>query len=345
MSEGTTYAVGFYPWKRKILRTFRPEERFVFVGSPSRLPQGHPLNIATWGALFGDEEFPTGSRITRYEDGFIRSSGLGAKFTPALSWVADQRGIYYDASRPSDLEFMLAHDEFPDELRQRARRLREKIVGHGLTKYNLQGMPWQRPAHSGKLILVAGQVESDASIRLGSPGIKTNLGLLQRVRRENPGEYIVYKPHPDVVAGVRREGQGESSAGNHCDSVVTTASFDLLLQAADEVHVNTSLAGFEALIRGKVVVTYGQPFYAGWGLTEDRDPPARRKRALKLDELVAATLIRYPLYRSAATGQSCDAEHVVEEIACGIRGPKPGPLELGLRFLSRSRFWHRFCSN
>lgn len=344
MSKGTTYAVGFYPWKRKILRTFRPEERFVFVGSPRRLPQGHPLEIATWGALFGDEEFPAGSRITRYEDGFIRSAGLGAKFTPALSWVADRRGIYYDATRPSDLECMLGHDHFPEELRARARRLREAIVAKGLTKYNLPGARWSKPAHAGKMILVPGQVESDASIRLGSFGTKTNVGLLQRVRRENPEAYLVYKPHPDVAAGVRRPGPGEAAAKNHCDSVIAEAPIQTLIEGADEVHVNTSLAGFEALLRGKKVVTYGQPFYAGWGLTEDRDPPARRTRALGLDELVAGSLLQYPLYRSAATGQACAAEQVVEELALGLPGPRPGALELVLGLLSRTRFWHRFCA-
>ncbi|SUV87835.1 capsular polysaccharide export protein [Bordetella pertussis] len=47
------------------------------------------------------------------------------------------------------------------------------------------------------------------------------------------------------------------------------------------------------------MVTYGKPFYAGWGLTEDRAadwPRDRRTRRLSLDELVAGTLLRYPLY-------------------------------------------------
>lgn len=62
----------------------------------------------------------------------------------------------------------------------------------------------------------------------------------------------------------------------------------------------TSLTGFDVLLRGKKVVTYGQPFYAGWGLTEDKVQNGialmRRQRALTLDELVAGTLLRYPLY-------------------------------------------------
>jgi len=344
MSKEAIFAVGFYPWKKKILRTFCPEKKFIFVRSPDRLPQGKPLDVATWGALFRDEEFPAGSRITRYEDGFIRSAGLGAQFTPALSWVSDRRGIYYDATKPSDLEVILQEEIFADELLQRARRLREKVVEAGLSKYNLKGSSWRKPDHSGQLILVAGQVESDASIRLGSPGIKTNLGLLERVRRENPADYIIYKPHPDVAAGVRRAGRSEADAANHCNSIVADAPIHDLIAAVDQVHVNTSLVGFEALLRGRRVVTYGQPFYAGWGLTEDRDPPARRKRRLSLDELVAGTLFCYPLYRSAQTGQPCDAEQVVEEVSRGFSGPKPSALELSLRFLSGTRFWHRFCS-
>lgn len=71
---------------------------------------------------------------------------------------------------------------------------------------------------------------------------------------------------------------------------------DRLLDAVDEVQVMTSLAGFEALLRGKAVTCYGQPFYAGWGLTTDIVPPARRSRRLTLSELIAGALIVYPRY-------------------------------------------------
>ena len=43
---------------------------------------------------------------------------------------------------------------------------------------------------------------------------------------------------------------------------------------------------------------YGQPFYAGWGLTEDMLPIVRRTRHLPLDGLVAGALILYPTYIS-----------------------------------------------
>ncbi len=84
----------------------------------------------------------------------------------------------------------------------------------------------------------------------------------------------------------------------------------------DEVHVNTSLAGFEALLRGKAVTTYGVPFYAGWGLTRDLGPvPARRTAKRSIDELVGATLLMYPRYLDPVTGLPCPAEVVVERLS------------------------------
>lgn len=341
----TVYAVGFYPWKRRLLRTFRPAAKIKFLRSPEDLPRKAGLEVATWGTIFSDEEFPQGTRITRYEDGFIRSVGLGAKFTPALSWVADRRGIYYDATKPSELEDILEHADFSPETLQRAQTLREKVIRAGLTKYNLGGPAWRRPPQARRVILVPGQVESDASIRLGAGAIKTNIALLQTVRRENPEAYLVYKPHPDVVARVRREGAGESNAGAYCDSVITTAPMHQLIHEVDEVQVITSLAGFEALLRGKAVVAYGHPFYAGWGLTTDHHPLPRRTRRLSLDELVAGALLIYPLYCSAQDGQVCAAEQLIDELISGVRPRRRGALERLLGKLSDSRFWHRFCSS
>jgi capsular polysaccharide export protein len=96
---------------------------------------------------------------------------------------------------------------------------------------------------------------------------------------------------------------------------VLDAAMGQLLAAVDEVHVLTSLAGFEALLRGRKVVTYGQPFYAGWGLTEDQCPPPRRTRRLDLDALCAGALILYPSYVSASTGRYCTPERVLLELA------------------------------
>ncbi len=99
--------------------------------------------------------------------------------------------------------------------------------------------------------MVPGQVQLDASIQYGAPGIRSNMSLLQSVRKANPSAHIIYKPHPDVVAGLRKKGEGEDEAVHLCHEVVIDTVMGELLTVVDEVHVLTSLAGFEALLRGK----------------------------------------------------------------------------------------------
>jgi capsular polysaccharide export protein len=226
----------------------------------------------------------------------------------------DERGMYYDATAPSELEHVLQVTEFSADLLTRARLLRDRIVEQGLTKYNVGAGTWRRAKEALRVILVPGQVESDASIRYGTSLIQSNMGLLQAVREAHPSAHVIYKPHPDVLAGLRMKGEGEDEAMRWCDEVVTDAAMGKLLSDVDEVHVLTSLAGFEALLRGKNVTCYGRPFYSGWGLTDDRMPLARRTRRLTLDELVAGALILYPTYVSRITGKFTTSERALDDL-------------------------------
>jgi capsular polysaccharide export protein len=200
---------------------------------------------------------------------------------------------------------MLASRTFTEDDLARAQAVRAFIVQHGITKYNMEPRDtatWGKEARSSgrTVVLVPGQVETDESIRLGCTTVRTNLALLQAVRSSLPNAFIIYKPHPDVASGNRRGKVGLKAALQIADHVETSLSVVSCIEAVDEVHTMTSLAGFDALIRSKRVVTYGQPFYAGWGLTEDRARHAsafkRRTRRLSLDELVAGALLHYPIY-------------------------------------------------
>ncbi|SFI17753.1 capsular polysaccharide export protein [Collimonas sp. OK307] len=306
------YALDFSAWKKPVVRQCFPAARVVFITSAADTPAGAVL--AVWGMKPVVGELAAGVTVLRLEDGFLRSVGLGADLIRPLSWVVDGRGIYYDATKPSDLEHLLAGMTFEPALVQRAASLRQRIVAERLTKYNVGADVWQRPASVGKVILVPGQVESDASLAYGAPEIRSNLALLQAVRQANPQAYVVYKPHPDVMAGLRAKGAGEDQALHWCDAVVTDAAMGDLLMAVDEVHVLTSLAGFEALLRGKPVTCYGQPFYSGWGLTQDVVPSLRRARRLSLDELVAGVLIEYPMYLSLVNDGLITPEQALDEL-------------------------------
>ena len=328
LSTENIYAVGFSIWKRQHVRAFLHDRSVIFVRKPAGLPKRKQLSVATWGMRIPTPDFQDGTEILRLEDGFLRSVGLGADLVRPLSWVRDTRGIYYDATKPSDLEYILKTSEFTGELKERAKKLRQSLLDAEITKYNVGNtMEWRRPLSGQRVILVPGQVESDASIRYGAGNIKTNLDLLKASRSENPDAFIIYKPHPDVVAGLRSEGKSESAAVNFCDEVLGDISMGSLLKQVDEVHTMTSLTGFEALLRGKKVVAYGMPFYTGGGRTIDRgmrpETAARRTRILSLDELVAGALILYPTYVSRRTGQFTTPENAMHELLDWRDSKKP----------------------
>jgi capsular polysaccharide export protein len=288
----TMWSLGFSANKRRMLRRY-----WHALGMSSlkihRAPSPGAAALA-WGAT------SVASCFARVEDGFIRSVGLGADLVRPLSWVFDTRGIYFDATQPSDLEWLLQNKQFNTAELNRAAALRQHLISAGLTKYNVGTRAWHRPSTTQRVVLVAGQVETDASIRWGSHTVQTNADLLQAVRQRCPDDYLIYKPHPDVLAGLRAGSVQSNRVRQWCDEVVTDANMADLFTQVDAVHVMTSLAGFEALLRGIPVTCYGTPFYAGWGLcTEPNVLPsaqARRVRRLTLEQLVAATLIDYPCY-------------------------------------------------
>ena len=93
------------------------------------------------------------------EDGFLRSVGLGAGFSPALSYVFDESGICSDPAHPSDIETLLSEAEFDAALIERAARLIALIRTSGVTKYNLAPrVPLSEPPAGREVILVPGQV-------------------------------------------------------------------------------------------------------------------------------------------------------------------------------------------
>jgi capsular polysaccharide export protein len=297
--------------------------------------------IAVWQAkapagIAGEIE-RRGLQLVEVEDGFLRSSGLGADCVPPLSVTVDRLGAHFDPSRASELELRLQDGRFDAGLVERARSLRQTIVAEGLGKYERATAALPRPGGAKLHILVPGQVEDDRSILTGGCGLRSNLELLRRVRAQEPYAFILYKPHPDVLAGHRTGDIPERTVHQFADAIAADAPISALLDMVDAVHVNTSLAGFEALLRGKAVTTHGVPFYAGWGLTTDLGPvPARRTARRTVDELVAATLLLYPRYLDPVTGLPCPAETVVRRLCAGGR-PKVGVLPAVRRLQGRLR--------
>ncbi|PVY21444.1 capsular polysaccharide export protein [Paraburkholderia silvatlantica] len=336
---GNVAGVRFQWWKRPFATPYLGASGHALRWAGSTAEVAPHECAALWGARSA-EGLADGVRHIRIEDGFLHSLGLGSDMNAPHSQVVDTRGLYFDASRPSDLSVLLNETSFTADELERAARLRAQIVNGGLTKYNLgrRSPQWRAPAAK-RVVLVPGQVADDASIRLGTRAISTADVLLKEVRSRRPDAFIVYKPHPDVMSGNRN---GLIDAHRLADVVDTEADVLSLIEVSDEVHTLSSLAGFDALLRGKEVHTYGMPFYAGWGLTHDALAPLPwRERTLTLDMLTAGALLRYPLYWDWHLGLFTTPEAVAARLAPGAARPLRRVQGDRLRVWLKAKRWSR----
>ncbi len=313
-------ASGMRLWKRRHLQQFFGRgKRLIFNDNPA---ENTDRAVMVWANKA--QSLPPDRPVIRMEDGFIRSRGLGADLIPPVSLVTDDLGIYYDPTRESRLERLIAAAaQLPEHALSRAERVVSALNAGKLSKYNLVGQ--QLPdLPRGRRILVPGQVEDDASILKGCGEVRTNAALLAATRHSNPDAIILYKPHPDVEAGLR-DGAIDHAAMEIANMVLSHADPIQLIDMVDEVWTMTSLLGFEALLRDTRVTCLGTPFYAGWGLTHDLGKvPARRQARPSVTALAHAALITYPRYFDPVSGLPCSVEVAIERLEKDEL-PRPGP--------------------
>ncbi|CAA6827494.1 MAG: Capsular polysaccharide export system protein KpsC [uncultured Thiotrichaceae bacterium] len=305
-TQGTIYCFGILFITRHTIRRFLQlsDTPPIFVQSATQaIQKGFTStdHILSWGKR-GEYEAQKLSEqmsvdVWQIEDGFLRSFGLGSDFNRPASLVIDTKGIYYDPNTSSDLENILNKHPFSRKEIEHAFQFKKALAESSISKYILgDKRTLNIPTNSKKSILIPGQVEDDASIQKGTFDISTNKQLIIAVRKSNLDAYIIYKPHPDVLSGNRKGTVDENIALTYCNAIETQASIAHCLKAVDEVHTMTSLVGFEGLIHDCKVYCYGLPFYAGWGLTQDRHKCSRRNSPRSLSQLIYASYFLYPLY-------------------------------------------------
>ncbi|WP_071835525.1 beta-3-deoxy-D-manno-oct-2-ulosonic acid transferase [Pararhizobium antarcticum] len=313
----TAFVLGLSPWK-DFIQDWLPNEaihrrdksftRFEFYLSivPWVLAD-RQSKMYVWGYKHPDyvETFCKRFNVPliRIEDGFIRSVALGATKAPPLSLCFDSSVLYFDPTGRSDLEEIIDTRDFAGdpELVNRARRGIDLLLSTRLSKYNTSEDVDVETIYGPKTrrrVLVVGQVEGDMSIIKGCNLKIDNNDLVRIAARENPDAQIIYKPHPEVLHGTRKD--PPQSNPDLVRSFALVLDQDITLADAfktvDHVYTITSLSGFEALIRGIKVTCLGMPFYAGWGATDDRQLCERRTARRSVEEIFAAAYLLYPKY-------------------------------------------------
>ena len=252
------------------------------------------------------------------EDGFIRSIEPGPD-EPPLSLVVDRLGVHYDASAPSELEVLIMRSAYNNDeaRRRRAASGVERLRSNEISKFNhapslnetALGLDPRR--REGR-VLVIDQTRGDSSITYGCATAASFERMLAAARSENPGAEIVVKLHPEVVSG-RKKGHLADVVDDKDTRVVRdNVNPWSLIEAVDKVYVVTSQMGLEGLLARREVVCFGAPFYAGWGLTDDRVAILRRKARPSLEQLFAAIYFDYSRYISPETCREISFEAAVD---------------------------------
>lgn len=254
------------------------------------------------------------------EDGFLRSIVTNAcaktltKYNMGMSFTFDSKSPYYDARNSSDLEDMLNNKSLiiTEEQKQRAKNCINKIIETHLSKYNSQPIYEPKIGREGvKKVLVIDQSYGDMSIAKGLADDHTFKNMLDCAVKENPDADIIVKTHPDTIAGAGGYYKGLIAKDNIYTQTDPINPISLI-KYVDKVYVCTTQFGFEALMCGKEVHVFGMPFYAGWGLTNDRQECKRRTNKRTLEEIFYITYIMYTHYINPDKHCKCEIEEAMD---------------------------------
>ena len=273
---------------------------------PGRLYR--PTSVTGWGnkrsgRLAARLSLLFGVKRLRLEDGFVRSFRPGLN-SPGLSMVVDAQGIFYDCHASSDLESLLLSDiDLSPQQHGALMAARDNMLQQAISKYNHAPRLPEGIVRSGdrQRILVIDQTYGDMSVRQGGADETSFSTMLQAAIQDNPGATVYVKTHPEVSSGVKTGYLTNVQASDPVVAVRDLVNPIDLLRQMDKVYVVTSGMGFEALLLGKPVICFGMPWYAGWGVTQDRQSCERRARHRSVDELFVAAYGIYTRYLNPDT--------------------------------------------
>ncbi len=248
--------------------------------------------------------------ILRIEDAFLRSLHPGRAGEPPVGVFMDRKGVHFDPTTVTELETMLAQHPLDDTaLLDRARGCIERLKEAHLSKYS--AFHADAPAPEPGYVLVIDQTRGDASVTASQAHDAHFKEMLVMAQEEHPGARVLIKTHPETQQGFRDGYFSDADVNERVSLWDTPISPWVLFEGAVGVYTVSSQMGFEAIFAGHKPRVFGQPFYTGWGLTDDERPVPRRHRKLTRAQLFAAAMILYPTWYDPTQDALCELEDVI----------------------------------
>ncbi len=311
---------------------WRNSHTFLLTGTLFAEPEhSHP---ALTRAL--DEDIPLEDSFL-FELGFLASTHSwshsfrqGDPSMACLGYVYDDMAHYFMADYPNRLiQWLNGDHRLTSKQQARARGLIDRIARQRISKYNAQPLvaPTMTRGYK-RRVLVCDQTYADASTVYGRIDETGFEAMLLAAIKENPDAEILIKSHPDTAW----EPEKRTGYYNHLSDTgrvrILRAPINpyMLFDQVDKVYVGTSQIGLEALFAGKEVICFGAPFYAGWGLTDDRQEIPHRHRSRTLEDVFHAFYIWYTIYHVPGGAQMpSEIEEVLDYIIAHRPVSVPAP--------------------
>lgn len=315
-SNTITYVFADISWKQ-VFRCFMPAKNFSFFPTQTKLE----LFLEKTNVLSSSDKNPNIElfffradppkeyldfskenriKLIVIEPGFIRSVDNKPSCAP-ISLISNPLYSFIDSSHESLLDRTLLEFNFeknPDLL-SRSQKNIEYILNKKISMYNNTHQKESvYPEKTSHRILV---VEERISSRLSHVNYDkyfSSMNMLKIARIENPNAQIIYKPHPgNDIQSIEIVNQEKEQILLYADVVLAKdLNIFSVLAGIDHVYTCTSHVGFEALLTGIQVSVFGKPWYAGWGLTDDRMKLNKKRRVLTLPQLFAGAYILHTQY-------------------------------------------------
>ena len=253
--------------------------------------------------------------------GYTADTAYALEYRQISSYFIDDMSFYFDSTAGSRVEQFLNSEEsiLDDDAKKSCAMLIRDIIEKRLTKYNFQpeeALPILD--RTGPKVLVVDQTEADASVWRAYGGSDSFKRMLRDALFENPDATVYIKTHPDKHLNARG-GYYENLCLPPEDServriIDVPANPYTIMEAIDIVYVCTSQLGFEALMAGKRVKTYGMPVYAGGGLTEDKVSREGCRHKRSVEEVVHARDVRCAVHIDLERKRQGEVKRHIEQI-------------------------------
>lgn len=153
--------------------------------------------------------------------------------------------------------------------------------------------------------MVVDQAFADQSIINSGADIETFKHMLLSAIKENPKNKICVKVHPESMTG-GRAGFYTPELIKEVETITNTKIHKLtqpinpiiLLKNVKKVYTCSSGLGFEALMCKKPVVCFGAPFYAGFGLTDDRNKNTNHVCNIPIEYMVYVVFEKFSVFKN-----------------------------------------------